>query len=839
MKRIYFARRNTLLIILFFISFTFSFAQDFMMQGWYWDYPKAACDQDVSQNWAVNLQDKVNDLANGGITYLWLPPSSRASFGECSNGYDPKDLYDLGEFGLGPTGLGTRTELDALISALSSSGINAVADVVYNHRDGGEWEDNPAVKNYILNYPTCGSGTTPYPVNGKVRYVLPLGGASGNNAGDYYFKFASASGDAGFQGRGYKLYAETNTIGFQDQPEENESEPNGGGDCGQSSNDLNLGVDLIAVEETTTGCNTDEFKVTLSSTDFAAAGDFLYIYLSQDGGDGTGIDIRPYGIWNASAAADVIGDLQVQTRTDFSSLPSGQGAMNYLNFKPNGISSTCLSGDIDFPYFFFDIEEDYTTTSSVYSDFSEWLWTDVGYRGFRMDAVKHFEPALLSSILNHLSSEGIFPGMLVGELFDNNATTLKDWVNSVSTPAGMNLRAFDFAMRQALKDACDAFGYDTRNVFNSGMVNGAGANSFQAVTFVNNHDFRDEGQPVQNDPMLAYAYILTNNQIGLPSIFYPDYFGATIPHAPTVNLQAQIDKLIEVHKNYIFGAPSADYLNRFSTPYASTYNSGFPNTTLLYQIGGGVSGKQVIVAINFAGEALEVTHAINTNDLAVNDELFAVAGSTNTATLTVDNSNQVSIQVPARSYAVWVNDELVNLPVELSSFEIHPSERAVKLQWTSANEINFSHYEVERSLNGSTFENIGKVSGTGALLYHFIDERPEFNQTMYYRLKMLDLDGSIAYSDIRTTRINQGITSIALLPNPSRSNTTLLLDSQHSGDANIEIRDISGKVLMNQTTFVQDGSNSFGLETQNLPQGIYFVRIQVGNTMEVTKFIKL
>ncbi|MBK7427128.1 MAG: hypothetical protein IPI60_08890 [Saprospiraceae bacterium] len=74
------------------------FSQDFMMQGWYWDYPKTGCNSYSGPTHAATLSTQVTTLANGGFTYLWLPPASKASFGDCSNGYDPKDLYDLGQF---------------------------------------------------------------------------------------------------------------------------------------------------------------------------------------------------------------------------------------------------------------------------------------------------------------------------------------------------------------------------------------------------------------------------------------------------------------------------------------------------------------------------------------------------------------------------------------------------------------------------------------------------------------------------------------------------------------------------------------------------------------------
>lgn len=80
------------------------------MQGWYWDYPKTT----DGYLWADTIKNKAMELKNDGFTYGWLPPLSRASFGDSINGYDPQDLYDLGEYGLGPTGFGSRTNVDAL-----------------------------------------------------------------------------------------------------------------------------------------------------------------------------------------------------------------------------------------------------------------------------------------------------------------------------------------------------------------------------------------------------------------------------------------------------------------------------------------------------------------------------------------------------------------------------------------------------------------------------------------------------------------------------------------------------------------------------------------------------
>ncbi len=628
-------------------------SQDVMMQGWYWDYPKT-CN---GHSWVDSLNNRTAALGNAGFTHLWLPPASRASFGNCSNGYDPKDLYDLGEFGLGPTGFGTRNQIDVLINNMNANGIKAVADVVYNHRDGGDPENNPAVASYIQNY-TINKSAFP---SDRFRCVLPLGGNTGNGAGDYYFKISSKTGDGTFYNKPYVFYTETDLISFQNLPDLNEVEPNGGGDCSQPSNTTAIGVNMNATIDNA-NCLTDEFKVTIGPNDFNATGDFLYIYLTNPNGDYS--DHRVYGIWNAVAGQDVVGQMNYQTYTDFTQMPSGQGAMNFENFKPNSnnSSTTTLGGDWDWLWFFYDYDQNVSDTQTKLFDWTKWLWTDVGIEGFRMDAVKHFDPAFVGDLMDDLHDNGMDPGLVVGEVYDANPNVLKNWLDGVrntmdaDTKAAIKVKVFDFALREALKNASDLFGYDVRNVFNSGLVDGVGESGFHSMTFLNNHDFRDNGQPIQNDPMLGYAYILTNNQIGLPCVFYPDYYGTSIPHSPTAVLQPQIDQLIAIQKDFIVGSTSVDYLSRFGTPYTSNYISGFDNTTLLYQLTGGVGGKEIIVAINYAGDPLVLDHQVNLGQISVGDNLIELTGNATQTLTTINSSGQIHIEIPPRSYAVWVNE---------------------------------------------------------------------------------------------------------------------------------------------------------------------------------------
>lgn len=810
---------RSILFLLLTVSSTFLFAQDFMLQGWYWDYDKDGCNGYSGPNWTSRLNGGVADLANAGFTYVWLPPMSRASFGACSNGYDPQDLYDLGEFGLGRTGFGTRAEVDALIASLNANGMEAVADVVYNHRDGGVAEDNPAVKAYIETH-FNGNGKQPFPSD-RYRLRLPLGGTYG--AGDYYFKISSKTESYG--ANIYKFFA---TVASTDNPSlvaVNESEPNGGGDCGQPFNDVLLDQDMVATLYDFSGCYTDEFKLTISASDFAAGGDDLLVFMNNTNGYS---DHRIYDIYFAPASGAPgfnvnLEDLKFQTYTDFTALPSGQGGMDFENFRPNSVntSSTFMAGDFDSPLFFYDVVQEEPSTATTYNDWSNWLLTNVGVGGLRMDAVKHFPPEFVSQLLDDLAGRGQNPGMVVGEFFDGNPALLKDWVESVDagiTTSTSLVRIFDFTLRNALKEACDNGGYDRRNVFNSSL-HANGLSGFNVVTFVNNHDFRGGGEPVQSDPMLAYAYVLTNNQLGVPTVFYPDFFGTSIPNAPTVDLSTEIGELMQIHREHIFGAPAVDYLNRFGTPYQANYQSGGAGDGLIYQISGGAGAPEVVVAINFGNNTLKVDQEINLTNSRQSTLVFTdLTGNAFNETTSPDNNGQILIDVPARSYAVYAATSL--LPVELRSFEATVNDKGlVSLGWETSLEENVRQFVPEFSVDGQAFTSLPAIVARNLpSSYTDMHDLAWATAYRYYRLRMVDDDGSESLSPLRNLRYAT-VGSWMVSPNPA-SNTVTISGLGLSDDW--KLVNATGRRME-----IDNSSTEIGLrlDISSLPGGIYWLQM--------------
>lgn len=108
-----------------------------ILQSFHWYLP---ADQ---QHWK-RLTEQAANLAKAGFTAIWLAPACKGAAGGYDVGYGLYDLYDLGEFdqkGSIPTKYGTKAEYVALIKSAKAVGLHVYADVVFNHRLGGDTEE--------------------------------------------------------------------------------------------------------------------------------------------------------------------------------------------------------------------------------------------------------------------------------------------------------------------------------------------------------------------------------------------------------------------------------------------------------------------------------------------------------------------------------------------------------------------------------------------------------------------------------------------------------------------------------------------------------------------------
>ena len=214
--------------------------------------------------------------------------------------------------------------------------------------------------------------------------------------------------------------------------------------------------------------------------------------------------------------------------------------------------------------------------------------------------------------------------------------------------------------------------------------------------------------------------------------------------------------------------------------------------------------------------------------------------TTETVVFIGDESTQIFVDSPT-DLEDLIGD---NLPVELVSFEATAKEEFIQLDWESATEINFSGYELQRSLDGDNFKAISWISGNGIPnqinVYRYKDEDIVFNQNLYYRLKQVDLDGTYEYSDVRVATIRKdGIQLTSITPNPTEGQSKLWIEASLESQATIEVFSTTGQLVISRKENILKGLNSFNLDLSLLPGGVYMVIVQQGRERYTNKVIKL
>ncbi len=179
------------------------------------------------------------------------------------------------------------------------------------------------------------------------------------------------------------------------------------------------------------------------------------------------------------------------------------------------------------------------------------------------------------------------------------------------------------------------------------------------------------------------------------------------------------------------------------------------------------------------------------------------------------------------------------LPVELISFIARPTTHQIVLKWRTASELNHAYFELERSSDGRNFEALHRIQGSGDVNvskdYSYTDAQP-LNGNNFYRLKQVDLDGTITYSKILYENITQD-SKYNFSPNPFQDKITIQFpDKDHNG-LFISLTDISGKSVFRH--FEPDpATRYYDLNTGDLPGGVYFLQIIDNDQIIKEKLIK-
>jgi hypothetical protein len=163
-------------------------------------------------------------------------------------------------------------------------------------------------------------------------------------------------------------------------------------------------------------------------------------------------------------------------------------------------------------------------------------------------------------------------------------------------------------------------------------------------------------------------------------------------------------------------------------------------------------------------------------------------------------------------------------PLKLLNFNAIKNNTTIKLDWSTTNEVNTKVFEVERSNNNITWRSIGTVAAKnmmGTNTYSFIDESKPTN-TVYYRLKCMDIDGKFTYSTVKKIEMSNAANGIKIYPNPATDYINIeLLNTLTAKDVlDIAVYTTTGNKVFQSSSYLQK------INTNKWAKGVYTIAVK-------------
>ncbi|MEO7310513.1 MAG: S8 family serine peptidase [Chitinophagaceae bacterium] len=195
----------------------------------------------------------------------------------------------------------------------------------------------------------------------------------------------------------------------------------------------------------------------------------------------------------------------------------------------------------------------------------------------------------------------------------------------------------------------------------------------------------------------------------------------------------------------------------------------------------------------------------------------------------------------------WLSDGNSNiiLPTEWLSFTAEKTTGSdVLLKWTSVNENNVARYEVERASNQTrqgVFEKLTSLPAknqAGNSSYQFTDIEAGKDGLYYYRIKRIDSNGQLTYSDTRALLLGKKSVNVLLYPNPVKDKLQVLVAGELNAAIEITLYDAAGKQLVSQKENATGATQKLQLNMASYASGIYQLKVRLGDKEETIKVVK-
>jgi hypothetical protein len=182
----------------------------------------------------------------------------------------------------------------------------------------------------------------------------------------------------------------------------------------------------------------------------------------------------------------------------------------------------------------------------------------------------------------------------------------------------------------------------------------------------------------------------------------------------------------------------------------------------------------------------------------------------------------------------------------LTSFQALYSRKAVAVSWNTANDNHSTIFEVERSLNGTSFEKVGEVNSMEAIAagqYTFNDKvhEAERKNDLYYRIRQIDAAHRVTYSKVLILRSygSKSVEAVSVTPDPDVNDIQVGVQLKEKCFVVMRVTDAKGSELIKQTAFGENGENSYNIEgTSQLQPGMYQLEVIINSGERLTMMLE-
>ena len=272
----------------------------------------------------------------------------------------------------------------------------------------------------------------------------------------------------------------------------------------------------------------------------------------------------------------------------------------------------------------------------------------------------------------------------------------------------------------------------------------------------------------------------------------------------------------------------SSYTNNTNISAKGGKGGDFNNNTCHGTGGGGAGG-----VIKFSNNIIPTAVSVNVSGGVNGTQLSATINcGTDRNWGATPGSNGLAVALNMQNNGFF-NENICNgtfLPVKIESFTADNIGFQVLLKWMTTEEVNNSKFNIERSIDGKTFETIGSKNAKRAegSSYSFIDYALPKSNIVYYRLKQIDLNGQYEYyGPLPVSLKQQNSELIMVAPNPVSPGNPIEVRyfSASSEKAGVTIYNLFGQIVYTSEVGFEKGYNNFKIETSAIESGNYLLKI--------------